>query len=241
MTAPAWPQPFEGIRGTEIRAWLLSTDERAVVHREALIDMARHLQTATLVGDPAPVVRRMSDALRNPLPGDLVVTREVMLGTYQDPDRRLKGFGLYLRGRQEWATSDADWEAYKAEDGCGLTDADRMTDNVFYIQYGPDPGDVCRWHDSRAIVLPAGLDGFGIDGAAERTETEDGRTRRVFTRESLTGALADSGFLLRDPLTGDFPEPLLEDSDLLVTVRVPGGQITRVEEAVRPGSSGTVR
>jgi hypothetical protein len=32
-----------------------------------------HLYRATLVGDPAPVVRRMLDWMRRPQPGDLVM------------------------------------------------------------------------------------------------------------------------------------------------------------------------
>jgi hypothetical protein len=231
-----WPQPFEGIRGTDLsRHWLLSLDEQAVPHREALIAMAHHLRTATLVGSPAPVVRRMSDRLRQPEPGDLVVTTEVMHGR-PDPDDRLKGLGVFLAGRKEWAETDAQWEAYKAENygGSTLADEDRMTDTVFYIQYGPDPGDICRWHNSEAVVLPVDIGGFSADGAASREETSDGRVRATFTRDSLIGGLADSGFYLRGE-----PGPLPEDGaeDLLVTVRVPAGEITAVEAATDPAGS----
>src|SRR5580765_304666 len=185
MTQP-WPQPFEGIRGTEHGSWLLSLDERAIAHREFLIEMAHHLSTATLVGNPAPVVRRINDRLRSPQPGDLVVTTEVMHGR-RDPDDRLKGFGIFLAGRKEWCETDAEWiTACLANDWDPLTE-ERMTDTVFYIQYGPDPGDICRWHNSEAVVLPVDTVTFSADAAASREETADGRTRAMFTRDSLIG------------------------------------------------------
>jgi hypothetical protein len=232
-----WPQPFEGIHGTDYLSghWLLSLDERAVPHREALIAMAHHLRTATLVGNPAPVTRRICDRLRQPEPGDLVVTTEVMHGR-RDPDDRLKGLGVFLAGRKEWAETDAQWEAYKAGNEDWVTDEDRWTDTVFYIQYGPDPGDICRWHNSEAVVLPVDIGGFGADGAASREPTADGGQRVTFTRDSLIGGLADSGFYLRGepgPLPGD------GEADLLVTVRVPSGQIAAVEAATDP--AGTTR
>ena len=234
MTETTWPQPFEGIRGTEHRAWLLSLDERAIAHREFLIEMAHHLSTATLVGNPAPVVRRIGERLRLPRIGDLVVTTEVMHGR-RDPDDRLKGFGIFLAGRKEWCETDAEWAA-----GCLANDWDplteeRMTDTVFYIQYGPDPGDICRWHNSEAVVLPVDTGTFSADAAASREETADGRTRATFTRDSLIGGLADSGFQLKG-MPGPLPDG---DGDLLVTVRVPDGEITAVEPATDP--AGAVR
>jgi len=222
MTQP-WPQPFEGIRGTEHGSWLLSLDERAIAHREFLIEMAHHLSTATLVGNPAPVVRRMNERLRLPRIGDLVVTTEVMHGR-RDPDDRLKGFGIFLAGRKEWCETDAEWAAYKAsvheETASTLPDEDRMTDDVFYIQYGPDPGDICRWHNSEAVVLPVDTTTFSADAAALREDTPDGGQRVTFTRESLIGGLADSGFHLKGdaPVAGWMP-----DDGQLVTLRIEDG------------------
>jgi hypothetical protein len=195
--------------------------------------MAHHLRTATLVGNPAPVVRRISDQLRDPEPGDLVVTTEVLHGR-RDPDSRLKGFGIFLAGRREWETTDDDWRQACLEGG--MDPVDRCTDDVFYIQYGQDPGDICRWHNSEAVVLPVTIGGFSADAAASREESDDGGTRVTFTRNSLVGGLADSGFFLRGE-PGPLPEDMQED--LLVTVRVPAGEITAVEAAASP--AGTTR
>ena len=197
-----WPQPHEGITGTNRDGWLLSLDERAVPHREALIMMARHLRGATLVGNPAPVVRRMGERLIRPQPGDLVVSDEVLHGR-RDLDSRIKGLGIFLAGRREWAETDAEWEAFCEEEraASSLTPDDltlicseenRCTDTVYYIQYGPAAGDVCRWSNSSCTVLPVQVDSFAVDAAAERTD--HGAT---FTRDSLIAGLADSGFSLR--------------------------------------------
>jgi hypothetical protein len=178
-----WPQPHEGIIGA---------DRDDVPHREALIAMAYHLRTATLVGQPAPVVARMGERMRQPQPGDLVVTTEVLHGR-RDLEDRIHGFGIYLAGRTEWAETDENWAAMVAEDQF-IDDGDRTTDTVFYIQYGPSAGDICRWYNSGVVVLPSGEETFSLDAAASR----DGDAT-TFTRDSLLAGLADSGFHLRDP------------------------------------------
>src|SRR5256885_12072426 len=110
----SWPQPREGITGVDLsRWWLLSLEEAAAAHREALIAMARHLHTATLVGQPAPVVARIRDHLRHPQPGELAVAAEVMMGR-PGPDDRAKGFGLFLGERTEWWHTDEQWAEMQA-------------------------------------------------------------------------------------------------------------------------------
>lgn len=212
----AWPQPREGISGTDRDDWLLSLDERAIAHREALIAMAAHLRTAILVGNPAPVVRRMSERVSHPQPGDLAVATEVLHGR-RDPDDRLKGFGILLARRREWCSTDAAWAAQCLRNGWDPAAEERLAEDAYYLQYGPAAVDVCRWTDSEPAGLPVQVIAFSVDAAAER----DG-TRAVFTRDSLIGGLADSGFTLRGQ-----PGPLPE-GPCLVTVRVPGGQVTGV-------------
>jgi hypothetical protein len=227
----SWPQPHEGVTGVDRDDWLLSLDERAVAHRECLIVMARHLHAATLVGQPAPVVRRMCDRLRQPQPGDLVVTVEVMHGR-PDPDSRLKGLGVFLAARREWACTDEQWAAELA-DYPGAGEDGRATDDVFYIQYGPAARDVCRWHNSAAVVLPVHLPSFaapagcpGPDGAV------------TFTRESLVGGLADSGFRLRG-LGPELDPP--GAAGQLVTIRLTGS-IAEIESVLTPEpADGTIR
>lgn len=184
-----WKQPREDVTGADRDDYLLSLDDQAIAHREALRAMAFHLQTACMVGNPAPIVTRMSDRIRNPRPGDLVV--ESSTRYRHDPDSRLKAFGILLEHREEWWETDAEWEAYKAEDGT-ITDEDRRTDRAWYVQYGPDPGDVYRWVNCSFVVVPVG-DVFDMPVG----ERDGGAV--TFTRDGLLSGLADSGFELKAP------------------------------------------
>lgn len=145
-------QPREGIVGVQRDDFLLSLDMKAVPHRDALIAMARHLQTASLVGNPAPVVQRIYERIKNPQLGDLVVEASTGVRT-RDLDTRTKAFGILIEHRDEWWETDAEWEALRAEDG-GLTEEDRMVDHAWYVQYGNDPGDVCRWVNCDFLAIP---------------------------------------------------------------------------------------
>jgi len=183
-------QPHEDVTGFDRSDNdLLSLDERAVAHRDALIYLLGHLRSACMVGHPAPVVERMYRRMRSPRSGDLVVA---YMANMRDPNNRLKGFGYLIEKRVEWWETDAEWETTKAEDGY-LTDADRLTEEVWYVQYGPDPADVCRWANSDFTMVPIEPRQFDVEFG-----TRDGNGV-MLTRDDLLGALADSGFQLRNP------------------------------------------
>ena len=205
-TAKSLPQPREDVTGMDLTgSMLLSLREPAAVHREALITVTRHLRDSCMVGNPAPVVRRIWQRISHPEPGDLAVANEVLHGCGDD-DYHLKGFGVLLAIRDEWAETDADWAAFcdserRAAEADGFTadmivsDENRAEEHgVYYLQYGPEPVDVCRWVNSACTALPVHVPGFGKDAAAARDQ--DGA---VFTRDSLIASLADSGFALRLP------------------------------------------
>jgi hypothetical protein len=182
-------QPHEDIAGTDRTGNdLLSLEPSAQAHRDALIALTRHLHTATLVGNPAPVVQRMCERIYSPQPGDLVV--ESSAGMHSaDPKRRATALGYLVEKRREWWHTDEEWEQYKTEDGF-VTDDDRMVDTAWYIQYGPNPGDIFRWVNCSFLVVPVDPDEFDKpfgrrDGSAV-----------VVDRADLLGALADSGITL---------------------------------------------
>lgn len=181
-------QPHEDIRGTD-RAGdpLVSLDDSYLPVRAALTMMARHLGTATLVGNPAPVVARMAERLRSPQVGDLVIEQNA---AGMRRETWFRGFGYLVERRREWWHTDAEWQELKQEDD-SLTDADRWTDDAWYIQYGPAAADICRWTDCSFRVIPITGEQFSVPaGHGDGTAT-------VFTRDSLLGGLADSGFDLR--------------------------------------------
>lgn len=150
----ALKQPHEDIVGTDRSASdLLSLDDRALEHRDALIVMARSLHTAALVGNRAPAVHRIYVRMTNPTPGDLVV--ETTRAMRAIGDLRVRGFGILLAQRTEWTDTDAEWAAAKEEDP-SLIEADRSAEPVYYVQYGPAPADVCRWVNCEFLTLPIG-------------------------------------------------------------------------------------
>jgi len=152
-------QPREGIVGTDRSdSDLLSLDMVAVAHRDALIAMAWHLNATTMDGHRAPIAAQIYQRLKSPRPGDLVV--EPVASRYsKDLDTRIKALGYLIEKREEWWLTDEDWETAKVEDG-GLTDEDRQTDVAWYIQYGPDPVDICRWVNCTFITVPIRSDEF---------------------------------------------------------------------------------
>lgn len=195
MTEP-WKQPHEDIRGVRHDNDLISIDESAIAHRTALIRMARHLQTVCMVGQPAPVVARMWERISNPRPGDLVVESTAIYGERPERrDQRVKGLGYLLERRREWWHTDDEWAQLIAEDPHAYGEDDpRPTDDVWYVQYAPNPEAVCRWTNCSFIMLPVDITDFSM--LAGRPDERGGAT---YTRDSLLGSLSDSGFELRMP------------------------------------------
>lgn len=205
MSTMTYLQPHEGVIGTDrTDDWLLSLDDQAVAHREVIRALVGHLRTATLVGNPAPVVQRMYERISHPQPGDLVIEESTFYRP--DPDVRLRSFGVLLLHRDEWWQTDDEWQAaveeerrwYEEHDALGEYDpSSRPRDHAWYVQYGPHPGDVCRWTNCSFVVVPV-ADTFTVP-AGQPDDT--GAT--VFTRDSLLGSLADSGFSLRSSSGAD--------------------------------------
>jgi hypothetical protein len=191
MSEPRIPQPREGITGTlRDEDDLLSLDEKAIPRRAMMCAMAKCLQRAVTVGQPAPVVQRMSERMRHPQPGDLVVETSRM--GRQHPD--VEAFGILLAHRREWWSTDAEWAAEMAGEPEELRGTDnRPTDHAWYVQYGPRPEDVCRWVNCEFIAIP-----LDPREAEIPVGTRDGSGVTI-TRDDLLGSLADSGFQLRPP------------------------------------------
>lgn len=188
------PQPHEGVVGADREGWLgalLALDDGALAVRGFVIQLAAHLADATRVGSPAPKVARMAERMRSPQPGDLVVEASA---PYRDQAYQRMGFGILLLERWEWWTTDEEWERTKAEDDT-LTDDERSPDQAWYVQYGANADAVCRWTNCSFGVVPVDRDFFPAVPAG----FVDGTGGTVFTRDSLLGSLADSGFQLRVP------------------------------------------
>ncbi len=151
-TMQTYPQPREGVAGTlRDQDDLLSLDDAALPRRQAMMALAWHLHGATLrYGD------KLGDRLRNPQIGDLVLETTSSL-LRSDEDRRVMGLGILLAHREERVQTD---EEHAASIAAGEFSADdkRWHDDAWYVQYGPQPDDVCRWVNCRFVTVPTTTD-----------------------------------------------------------------------------------
>lgn len=148
-------EPHEGIGGQERREDALLTVGGSLLAAE----MMGYLSRATLVGNPVPIVQQMRARIDEPRPGDAVVVYDSIF--QRDDETKHKGVGYLVEVREEWASTAEEWAESIAEDG-SLTDADRWVERrAWYVQYGPEPEDVCRWTNCTVLAIPrAAGDGF---------------------------------------------------------------------------------
>jgi hypothetical protein len=136
--------------------WLsLEDDEQQV--RRLIARLAHETWESVCVGNPAPIVADRADRMRHPQPGDLVVEHSALyLASYStDPaiEHVYKGVG-YLVAVQEEPFYSEEAIAHAPDD---YTEEDRaMTEKVWYVQYGPDPEDVCRWVNCDFVAIDLG-------------------------------------------------------------------------------------
>jgi hypothetical protein len=164
-----WHEPHEGIIGTERDDDLLDLAPEALRRRLIMCAMARAFHDAILVGNPVPIVKWMSERFRSSLlgphnfqPGDLLIESTTLYGG-DHREMWMRGFGTYITDRQEWATPIEEYEEWIAEQKAYYEDSPlnfhpedyvRHTDHAWYIQYGSNPGDVCRWTNCSFSVVP---------------------------------------------------------------------------------------
>lgn len=149
-----YPQPRQGITGVaRTDDDLLALDDKAIARRLLMIGTARALHSAVLVGNPAPKVAEMYARMTDPQPGDLVLetTSSSRRGS---TDTQIKGFGILIAHREEWASTDEEWAAEIIDDPTIDADRDRFHDHAWYVQYGPAATDVCRWTNCEFIAIP---------------------------------------------------------------------------------------
>lgn len=141
MTADSFPEPNEGMTGTP-RPDLSLTDDITLT-RDSIRAIAKALTTTCLVGHRAPAVTELWERISHPQIGDLVV---------ETTSRSPMGVGYYLGSREEWMITRDEDAANQAEYG----DEPRTTDTYHYVQYGPNPQDVCRWYNCSFTAIPTG-------------------------------------------------------------------------------------
>lgn len=99
----------------------------------------------------APIAKALDDRRQNPHPGDLVMVPDSMSRRATCDDRR-HGWGYLLAVRHEPMFTDEDWLRIVTEEDPEY--GPRPIEKVFYIQYGPNPQDVCRWENASVMAVP---------------------------------------------------------------------------------------
>lgn len=160
-------QPHSGIQGKSLgEGHLLSLDDESVARRMEVLHRTWQRWRDILHGR-LPDRDALFNCMYDPQIGDLVV--EITTGSRRSGEDLVQASGILLvSGRKEWASSDEQWaqavaEEKAAHEKAGIPfDADRFagerfTDTAHYIQYGPDPQDVCRWVNCKFIAIPEDL------------------------------------------------------------------------------------
>lgn len=144
------PEPREGVTGIDRTGDPLVTSDAA---KPLIARLTRQLWSACLSHGPRDsVYYDQYQRMVNPVRGDQVVVYDAVIGP--DPDRIRWGVGYLVLSRREWWDTHEDWEQMKVEDP-DLTEEDRRIEReVWYVQYGPSPGQVCRWVNCKVIAIP---------------------------------------------------------------------------------------
>lgn len=142
------PEPHEGATGID-RAddpLLASGETKLIIAR-----LTRHLWQANLARSPSSVFYDLYGRMTNPRPGDPVVVIDIVMSN--NPEYHDHGVGYLVLSRTEWCETHAEWTRLKAEEG--YSDDDRTSEReVWYVQYGPAPADVCRWVNCQVVTIP---------------------------------------------------------------------------------------
>jgi hypothetical protein len=174
-------------------------DFAGIIDHDAIIAIARLVQTATSVGSPAPIVKRVGDWCHaTPQPGDLVVE---MSSSRMDGDR----VGLFERFEERRVCSheisDVTHPGCIDPDCAEWREESRRGERFVWILVQRDPERRCRWHNANFLRLPnneaqwreASTYGIPKDELNRPGNWQPGGIDRA----GLVGLLADRGFRLR--------------------------------------------
>lgn len=141
---------------------LVSLDDALLPVRDALFGAGWNVYKAVHVGNPAPMVAKMQQRISDPQPGDYVGIGDTAYKRDLPDDTRAQRCGYLVAIRDEWMHTGEEWQEnlrVNAEDSImGWGPEERPVERgVIYVQYGPEPGDVCRWVNASAFVVPLGV------------------------------------------------------------------------------------
>lgn len=128
---------------------LLSPDEAVVPFIRLLLSSQWYANYLYGMAN-APIGVRWQKRRRSPQPGELCYVTDHAGNPRSDDDTIRKAFGYFLGEQQEPIYSEEVWQEVR---GQYYGRQDCPTEDVFYIQYGPKPGDVCRWENASCQAI----------------------------------------------------------------------------------------
>jgi hypothetical protein len=151
-------QPNEDITGKDrYDDLILDTTDAALPMRKTIMFLTENLYREAL----GP--RARYELMMNPEPGELVVVTDHLARLYYrddvSPDIVIRSLGYLVEHREEWWDIDEEWQKLLAAGEYGADDK-RPTDKPYYVQYGPDAKDICRWTNCQVLRVPQTLWGW---------------------------------------------------------------------------------
>jgi hypothetical protein len=130
-----WPKPHEGISGAPwTRDHLLNIDETGLKWRVGAMERLYQLWGDSLHPIEGAAGLQLFNRMDSPVVGDVVMEVTSFFRLQRDAEYRRQGFGVLLGMREEWDQGRAE--------------------KAWYIQYGPEAEDVCRWVNCKFIAVP---------------------------------------------------------------------------------------
>lgn len=151
--------------------------------------LAYNLNSATLVGDPAPFVERLGERIRHPQPGDLVLEETTAARRLAEETFDSSGLGWLIREVREPVWSEDEWDEDEREMERPRPYSECPTERVFYVDRLDGGGEI-RWRDASFIAIPPMLSREWLGEHPWGSGT--------VTMEQVAAELADSGFQLKD-------------------------------------------
>ena len=141
-------QPYEGVTG---RARSAEDPLLTPAGSDLVLQLVKPLYRASLSATPncQELHSQLTNAVRV---GQPVAVHDAMYFR-RDQDARWKAVGYLLQEREEWATTDSQWQV-DLRNGDADPDERGVERDAWYLQYGPAAEDVCRWTNCQVLALP---------------------------------------------------------------------------------------
>lgn len=171
-----YPAPWQDVPAGTDRSepWLALTPEAGECRLwlRVLGEATYHNALTAARPSAAPALNTFWTRMSSPRAGDLVMEVSTPGILPMRRDSLLKGFGFLVCEREEYVDTDDEWAKCADEYG----DQERPHDRIWYVQYGPEAADVCRWENCRFVALPKYEDEYRVGDTPPQAKVNGWRT-----------------------------------------------------------------